>query len=111
MAEFENETKIYVGLNDSETKKQKYSINTYAAVLKQVCFHYHVPFSFNLEQGGYFHEDGDFVQENTLVLTLIGIEDKLTMKIAEDLCELFHQESVLVTFDHVKIISISKSRS
>ena len=55
MAELENETRIYVGLNDSETRKQKYSIRTYATVLKQVCYHYHVPFSFTLEQGGYFH--------------------------------------------------------
>lgn len=108
MAELENETRIYVGLNDSETRKQKYTVSTYAAVLKQVCYHYHVPFSFTMEQGGYFHEDGEFVQENTLVLTLIGIDEKTTVKIAEDLCTLFHQESVLVTFDHVKIISVQQ---
>jgi len=111
MAELENETRIYVGLNDSETRKQKYSIRTYATVLKQVCYHYHVPFSFTLEQGGYFHEDGDFVQENSLVLTLIGIDEKVTLDLAQELCSLFHQESVLVTFDHVRIISVNDKKT
>ena len=53
-----NETKIYVGLNDSETLIQKHDTEKYIGVLKIVCQSYHVAFSFCVQQGGYFHEDG-----------------------------------------------------
>ncbi len=101
-----SEAKIYIGLNDSETKTQKFDIGQYASVLKLVCRNYHVPFSFTVEQGGYFHENGDYTQENTLVLTLIDIEQKTVAEIARDLCAFFHQESVLITGDFVRILSI-----
>ena len=52
------ETKIYVGLNDSETRRQEFETEKYASILKTVCRSYHVSFSFALVQGGYIHEDG-----------------------------------------------------
>ena len=39
------ETKIYVGLNDSETLEQKYAVDRYLNILKEVFRIYHVPFS------------------------------------------------------------------
>ena len=53
------ETKIYVGLNDSETLKQEHETEKYVGILKNVCRSYGVAFSFALQQGGYFHESGD----------------------------------------------------
>lgn len=55
-----------------------------------------------IEEGGYFHDNGDYVEEKTLVLTLIDAEKDTIQKIAEDLRELFHQESVLLTEDIVR---------
>ena len=54
-------------------------------------------FSFCVQQGGYFHEDGRFTQENTLVLSLIDADSTTVNKIAKDLCAFFHQESVMIT--------------
>ena len=65
------ETKIYVGMNDAVTMKQEHATETFSSVLKNVCRSYHVSFSFSLMQGGYVHEDGRYVQENSLVLQLI----------------------------------------
>ena len=70
--------------------------------LKKLCFTYHVPFSVAIEEGGYFHENGEYVEEETLVLTLIDSEKDIIRKIAEDLRGLFNQESILVTEDHVR---------
>ena len=95
------ETRIYVGLNDTETKQQKFGTEYYKTILKKVCYHYHVPFSVGIEEGGYFHEDGEYTEEETLVLTLIDAEKDTVRKIAEELCTLFHQESVLITEDNV----------
>ena len=96
------ETRLYVGLNDAETKKQIFETEKYLQQLKEICFTYHVPFSVGIEEGGYFHDNGDYVEEKTLVLTLIDAEKDTIQKIAEDLRELFHQELVLLTEDIVR---------
>ena len=96
------ETRLYIGLNDAETKKQMYDTDQYVEKLKKLCFTYHVPFSVSFEEGGYFHENGEYVEEKTLVLTLIDADRDIVQKIAKDLCGLFNQESILVTEDIVK---------
>ncbi|MCR5808541.1 MAG: DUF3574 domain-containing protein [Clostridiales bacterium] len=103
------ETKIYVGLNDSETKEQKLDTQKYVSVLKNVCRSYGAAFSFVLEQGGYMHEDGAYTQENTLVLSLIDADKRIIDEIAKDLCVFFHQESVMITQDLVRAYFISES--
>lgn len=102
------ETKIYVGLNDAETKEQKYGIEKYLTILKQICFSYHVAFSVSISQGGYVHEDGTYTEENSLILTLIDTDKYLVEEIAKDLCVFFNQESVLVTDDEVKAYYIQE---
>lgn len=96
------ETRLYIGLNDAETKKQIFETEQYVEQLKKLCFTYHVPFSMAFEEGGYFHENGEYVEEKTLVLTLIDAEKDIIQKIAKDLCGLFNQESILVTEGNIK---------
>ncbi len=95
------ETRLYVGLNDAQTRQQKYETEKYVEQLKKICFTYHIPFSIGFEEGGYFHENGEYVEEKTLVLTLIDAEKDTVRNIAKDLCALFNQESVLITEDTV----------
>ncbi len=91
------EMKLYVGLNDSETLKQEHDTAKYISVLQKVCAGYHVPFSFRLEQGGYMNENGQYTQEQTLVISFIDVDDGTVREIAGDLCVFFRQESVLIT--------------
>ena len=95
------ETRIYVGLNDAETRQQKYETEQYLSELKDVCRGYHVAFSVDIEQGGYYHEDGEYTEETSLVLLLIDAERDVVCRIAGDLRARFHQESVLVTEDSI----------
>ena len=69
--------------------------------MKEICKKHHVAFSVDLEQGGYYHEDGEYTEENSLVLILIDADAALVQRIAKELCAAFHQESVLVTEDRV----------
>ena len=91
------ETRIYIGLNDADTGEQKYETGTYLEQLKTVCRRYQVPFSVDIEDGGYYHEDGRYIEETSFVLVLIDADRGIVQGIAKDLCSLFHQESVLVT--------------
>ena len=102
------ETKIYVGLNDAETMKQEHETARYVNILRNVCRSYHVPFSFSTAEGGYFHEDGRYTQENTLVLSLIDAECDTVNEIAKDLCAFFRQESVLITENTVRAYMVNE---
>ena len=102
------EITISVGLNDAATKRQEYETEMYVDVMKHVCLSYHVPFSFIVSEGGYFHENGDFTQEKTLVICLLDPEDGVADAIARDLCFFFHQESVLITESKVRSYYITE---
>jgi len=103
------ETKIYVGLNDSVEKKQLMETEKYISVLRNVCCGYNTPFSFDVEEGGYIHENGDYTKETTLVLTLIDADKTIVNEIAKDLCSFFHQESVLITEGIVRAYYVSET--
>ncbi|MBR3544989.1 MAG: hypothetical protein IKN76_02870 [Oscillospiraceae bacterium] len=102
------ETKIYVGLNDAFTLRQEHETALYIDTLKNVCFQYHVPFSFSVQEGGYFHEDGRYTQETSLVLSLVDVAEETSREIAKDLCVFFRQESVMVTRGEVEVSFISE---
>ncbi len=103
------ETKIYVGLNDSVTKTQIFETEKYINILRNVCFAYHTPFSFDVEEGGYIHENGEYTRETSLILSLIDTDRKTVNEIAKDLCVFFHQESVMITEDRIRTYFISET--
>ena len=91
------ESKIYIGLNDLSTNTQLFESEKYIRVLRNVCHSYKVPFSFQVQEGGYIYENGEYARETSLVLTLIDVDKAIVNDIAKDLCAFFHQESVLIT--------------
>ena len=90
---------IYVGLNDKDILKQMFSTEQFCRIAKLVCRNYAGAYSMNVIQGGYIHENGDFTEENTIVLTLIDVTKEQVDEIAKDLCAFFRQESVMVNKD------------
>lgn len=100
---------IYVGLNDSESGVQKFSTEKYLSILKNVCKSYRVAFSVQVINGGYFHEDGRYTEENTLTLTLMEVPEETVTEIAKDLCAFFNQESVMVTSSPCSVVFVHES--
>ena len=103
------ETKIYIGLNDSQTLKQEFETEKYVRILKNVCVNYRIPFSFYFSQGGYMHSNGSYTEEATLVISLIDIDSIIIEEIARDLCAFFHQESVLITEGRIRAYYVKES--
>ncbi len=89
---------IYIGLNDAETHEQKFETEKYIRLVKDICREYHVAVSVSKMSGSYFHEDGTYVEEETLVLMIMGVPDETIREIARDVCVFFNQESVLVSY-------------
>jgi len=102
------QTTIYIGLNDSETCVQKFDSKKYISILKGACRSYKVAFSVQEINGGYFHEDGRYTEENTLMLTLIDVPEQIATDLAKDLCAFFHQESVMVTSSPTSVVFIKE---
>ena len=104
-----NQSTIYIGLNDGDTKVQRFEDAKYLSILKNTCRSYGVAFSVHLINGGYFHEDGRYVEELTLSLMLMGTPEETVMEIAKDLCAFFHQESVMVTSAPCSTVFVKES--
>lgn len=100
---------IYVGLNDADSHVQKFDTERYLAILKNVCHAYRVAFSVHIVDGGYFHEDGSYVEEKTLTLSLLDVPGKTVREIARDLCAFFHQESVMVSVSSAEVFFVKES--
>ena len=95
------ESRIYVGLCDRDSHEQIHDTETYKEALKNICRNHRSPFSLQVIEGGYFHNDGSWVDENTLLITLIGTPQMMVYKIAKEVCTAFHQESVMITGNSV----------
>lgn len=105
------QTQVYIGLNDSETKHQKFDTSRYIELLKRVCVSYGTPFSFDVVSGGYIHDDGQYTEENTIVLTFIDVDQNIIDEIAQDLRTFFHQESILITTSPIRLRMIREEPS
>ncbi len=103
------ETQVFIGLNDSETREQMLETDQYVSILKKVCRQFGVPFSFDVVEGGYVHDDGEFTEEKSIVLTFVDVPQETVDEIAKELCVLFHQESILVTTDRIRVRSIREA--
>lgn len=95
------ESRIYVGLLDKDTREQMHDISDYKLRLREICKAYKAPFSVTFMEGGYFHDDGSWVEENSLMVTLLNVPEDTVYAIASGICEEFHQESVIIVMDIV----------
>ena len=99
---------IYVGLNDKETGTKLFDSEKYLSVLRTVCRNYRVAFTVEIVHGGYFHEDGRYTEEETLVVGFVQISEEIVAEIAKDLCTFFNQESVMVASSPATIYYINE---
>lgn len=96
------EYNIYVGLSDQIKKEQLFGTEKYVSILRKVCKSYKVAFSFDIINGGYVYDNGDFIEETSLHITLLDQTKETVNEIAKDLCTFFNQESVMITHSSVE---------
>ena len=95
---------IYVGLRDSQFGGEIVTENELREMIAHFFSQKNISFSMYSAKGGYIHEDGRFVSENTLCINLIGAYDLDIFKFATSLSMFMNQECSLVTKDIVKTI-------
>lgn len=85
-----------------ETKK-------YAEVVDYVCRNNGICYTLHTARGGYQMENGDFVNENSLDVILMGAKEETVDELASELCALFGQECVLVLHDTAEMYFLSEN--
>lgn len=100
---------IYMGLADRNEYEQKVSFEKASSLVGNVCRNYNMSFSLVLQQGGYFHHNGQFVDEASLAVSLINADKRLVDEVAADLCCFFNQESVMVTCEKIRVYSVENN--
>lgn len=84
-------TKLYIGLNDKDTKKQEHNIESFKTVLDFILLeHGYEAYTVEQVQGSY---KGD--KEETLIVTLVNPKAGLSA-LCDDIKQSFNQECVMM---------------
>ena len=100
---------ITVGLKDKDEKIQKVQTEKILRLVHNCCKGYGMAFSSYLQDGGYIHDNGEYVLEKSVCIVFIDPNESLVEEVGKDLCAFLNQESVIVTVDEVECYFISSS--
>ena len=96
------EFEIYIGCNDAQIHDEIVSREELEDIVVSYFDRNHIDFSFLHAQGGYLHQDGVFVIEDSLCISIIGDSDLDILGLAEGLSMYMNQENVMVIKNTVK---------
>lgn len=105
-----NRYTISIGLNDSETREQKFETERIVRLAEECCKAYGLNYSCSMQTGGYIYEDGTYGTENSLQVVFIDENEEYINEFAKDICSFLNQESVLVTVDQVARYYVSEKK-
>lgn len=100
---------ISVGFLDKDERIQKIQTEKIVRLVANCCKAYSMAFSSYIQDGGYIHDDGEYVLEKSVCIVFIDPDVKLVEEVAKDLCAFMNQESVMVTVEEVDCFYISES--
>ena len=93
---------LTIGLNDKDTKQQKYDIITCYKLVEDILKKYLDGYTIYEAKGGYKHDDGTFISENSLVVMLLFTNDIQVKIIVDTIKQVLNQESVAVVKETIK---------
>lgn len=86
---------LTIGLNDKDTKQQKYDTITAYKMIEQIALNYVDGTSITEQHGTYKHEDGTITHETSLQLSLMFTNDLTVKLIANEIKKALNQESII----------------
>ena len=88
---------VFVGLNDADTYEQTYHLDDVRKYITEAYMQEKIDFSAAFVKGGYLHENGDYILENSILYTFIGDYTKEDADaFFEEVKRTINQESILV---------------
>lgn len=90
------EYKIFIGCSDSQVRDEIIPEQELREMVVQFFERYEIDFSMLSAKGGYLHEDGRFMIEDTLIVDIIGAGDLDIIRLANGLSMFMNQECSLI---------------
>ena len=87
---------IIIGLKDKDTYEQMLPTEKFIEIVTSVCKSNKIGYSIHTMDGGYIHENGTYIMEKSLNISLVYVNIKQTIEIAKLLKDLFNQETVII---------------
>lgn len=94
--------KLYLGLNDKDSKIQEISTIDAYKITMNIIAGYYEGASISENTGFYTHKNGDFVIEKSLRIEILFADDEKTKKLIEDLKNAFNQESIAFQSEQIE---------
>ena len=98
------EYQIYIGFNDSQANAQIVKEEELEDMISEFFRRKKIDFSLMNGEGGFFHQDGTFAHEKTLIVNIIGQQGLDIIKLAKSLSMFMNQECSLVTKSPLKTL-------
>ena len=96
------EYQIYIGCRDSQLRDEIISEDELREMIVQFFRNKEIDFSLFSAKGGYLHNDGSFVSENTICINIIGNDDLDIIRLSKSISMFMNQEYALVVKDIIK---------
>lgn len=96
------EYQIYIGCWDGQLRYEMISEDELREVIVQFFKKKEIGFSILRAKGGYLHDDGVFISEDTICINIIGSDDLDIIKLAKSLSMFMNQDYSLVMKDIIK---------
>jgi len=97
------EYQIYIGCIDNQLRDQELvSEDELRDMVSSFFERNKIDFSIFSAKGGYLHDDGSFVTENTLCISIIGSSDETIIKLAKNLSMYMNQENSMVVKHNIQ---------
>lgn len=92
----DTEYQIIIGCNDSFSKDEYVKYDELSKIIVDFFRRKEVDFSLLKQDGGYLYNDGSFVLENGVCVTIIGADDTKIINLAKSFKMIMNQDEVLV---------------
>lgn len=88
---------LTIGLNDKDTKKQELETDVAMRIIKGLALERFVGVTVMNCIGGYTHDDGTKVEEKSIRVELVRVEEKQVKAYVNDIKKALNQESIMVS--------------
>ena len=96
------EYQIYIGCHDSQLRDELVSDDELKEMVADFFRRKEIDFSMFSAKGGYLHEDGTFISENSLCINIIGSQEMDIIRLAKNLSMYMNQECSMIVKDIIK---------